>query len=131
MSLAVTANLASPTLMSAVMHHSLSEFDSWSWLVEDIPSWGTKNKWATLTNMHNKEISDWHNFRDTVGVPKSYICYKKKWKVNRAPGGKSNTWQIKSNSFRPRLYKSQAPQLPPALLPTSFLSLLPSLFPPV
>ena len=45
--------------------------------------------------------------------------------MNRASGGKSTNQIL----LFPRLYKSKAPQLPPALLPTSFLSLLPSLFP--
>ena len=58
-------------------------------------------------------------------------CYKKKWKVNRASGGKSNTCQIKSSSLQTDFTKARHQQLPPALLPTSFLSLLASLFPPV
>ena len=45
--------------------------------------------------------------------------------MNRASGGKSTNQIL----LFPRLYKSKAPQLPPALLPTSFFSLLPSLFP--
>ena len=60
------------------------------------------------SHKHNKEISDWHNFRNTVGVPKSQVLQKE------MEGKQSIRWEIHYMSnqvqlFTNRLYKSKAP----------------------
>ena len=57
--------------MTAVVCHSLSAFDSWSLILQEIQ------------NSHRKEIVDWHNFQiiqlESANVEKlSYVCYKNK-----------------------------------------------------
>ena len=60
------------------------------------------------SHKHNKEIGDWHNFRNTVGVPKSQVLQKE------MEGKQSIRWEIQYMSnqvqlFTNRLYKSKAP----------------------
>ena len=65
-------------------------------------------KQMSYSHKHNKEIGDWHNFRNTVGVPKTQVLQKE------MEGKQSIRWEIQYMSnqvqlFTNRLYKSKAP----------------------